>query len=242
MEAMGSPILSHNMSYVVAQAMFYLVTGARRIQLLNEMVVTHSGCSAREGGLRHRIFELESDVRGLEQKCMLLASEKTVLEEIQYALERKVDSLTQVNEGLVIQNESLERDVVDRDKLVATVQADVEAARHDRDWLLHVGVVCIWDKSIEHPEFTSVMSLIRHVTFVVGEESDHSNLTAGLDSGSYDLNTSSSRTGHVLSVNDALLAFSSMDHASLLGLGDLDMQGFQELCAFDDAEETLRVC
>lgn len=31
MEAMGSPALSHNLSYAAVQAMFYLVAGARRI-------------------------------------------------------------------------------------------------------------------------------------------------------------------------------------------------------------------
>lgn len=44
MEAMGSSALSHNMSYAAAQTMFYLVAGARRIQLPNEMEAAHSGC------------------------------------------------------------------------------------------------------------------------------------------------------------------------------------------------------
>lgn len=79
---MGSPVLSHNMSYDAAQATFYLFVGARHIQLLNEIKVAHSGCSAQEGNLRSQVCELENDVRALEQRCMLLAYEKTVVEEI----------------------------------------------------------------------------------------------------------------------------------------------------------------
>lgn len=44
------------------------------------------------------------------------------------------------------------------------------------------------DMLIEHPEFTSVVSQIRHATFLVGEESSHNNLKAEVDSGSYDPN------------------------------------------------------
>lgn len=94
MQAMGSPSLPHNMSYAAAHAMFYLVAGAHRIQLLNEMEATHTGCGVQEGNLKRRIAELEKDVHGFEKRCGLLASEKTGTEEIRSALEAKVDSLT----------------------------------------------------------------------------------------------------------------------------------------------------
>lgn len=55
MEAMGSPTLSHNMSYVAARAMFYLVAGARQIQLLNEMETAHTGCGFWEANLKRQI-------------------------------------------------------------------------------------------------------------------------------------------------------------------------------------------
>lgn len=44
MDAMGSLALVHNMSYAVAQAMFYLVVGSRRVQHLHEMEVIHVIC------------------------------------------------------------------------------------------------------------------------------------------------------------------------------------------------------
>lgn len=61
MEAIGSSVLSHNMYYVVAQAMFYLVAGAWCVQLLSEIEAVHAGCSSREVGLKRQVFELGSD-------------------------------------------------------------------------------------------------------------------------------------------------------------------------------------
>lgn len=128
MEAMGSPSLSHNMSYVVAQAMFYPVAGAHRIQLLSKMEAAYLGCGAQETILKHRITEHENDVHGFEQMCALLASEKVVTEEVRATLEAKVDSLTYANKGLMIQNESQECDVCDRNKLIMDARAEAEPA------------------------------------------------------------------------------------------------------------------
>lgn len=72
------------------------------------MEVTHAGCSARKVELKRQISELGRDVHDSDKRHALLSSEKIVVEEIQFALEMKVDSLTQVNEGLMIQNESLD--------------------------------------------------------------------------------------------------------------------------------------
>lgn len=90
------------------------------------------------------------------------------------------------------------------------------------------------DKLIDHPEFTGVVSLIHHVAFVAGAESvcnalaiaGHSSLVVAPSS------------GPVTSVDKPLMAFASMDHASLLGLGDLDMQGVHELCTFSSSDCT----
>ena len=87
------------------------------------------------------------------------------MEEVRSALEVKFDSLTQVNEGLMIQVESLKRDVADRDQLIIAIQAGVEATQCDLDWLLCVGLMRVVNKLIEHPDFTSVVSHIRHSVF-----------------------------------------------------------------------------
>lgn len=95
--------------------MFYLVAGAWRIQLLSEMEATHVGCGFRVAELERRVSELGDDLQHSEKKYQLLVSEKASVEEVRSLLEAKVDSITQVNEGLMIQVESLERDVVDHD-------------------------------------------------------------------------------------------------------------------------------
>lgn len=182
--------------------MFYLVVGAHCIQVLNKMEITHTVCGVQEVKLKRRIVELEKDVHGFDQRCALLALEKTVAEKIRYALEAKVDFLTQENEGLMTQNESLERDVCDRDTLLEEARVEAEAVRRDRDWLLQVGFMHIMDKLIEHPKFTIVVSRIRHAAFIASEESDSSGLKVEVDYGSYEPNASDSRSSHTTSLND----------------------------------------
>lgn len=82
MEAMSSPNVTHNMSYVATQVMFYLVASARQMQLLNEMEVARTGCGVQEVNLKRWITELEKDVHGFDQRYALLASDKTAIQEI----------------------------------------------------------------------------------------------------------------------------------------------------------------
>ena len=63
MEAMGSPTMSHNMTCVAAQAMFYIVAGSQRIQTLNEMEIVHAGCGNRVTELEQRILELTGELQ-----------------------------------------------------------------------------------------------------------------------------------------------------------------------------------
>lgn len=63
MESMGSPALSHSMTYAAMQAMFYLVTGAWRIQMLSEMEAANAGCGTHIMELEHRISELNGDLQ-----------------------------------------------------------------------------------------------------------------------------------------------------------------------------------
>lgn len=204
--------------------MFYLVAGARRIQLLGEMEVVHVGCCSRVTELERRVSEHGVDLQCSEQKYQLLGSEKSVEEEVRSSLEAKVDSLTQVNEGLMIQVESLECDAVDHDRVVTALQASADVAQRDLDWLLRVGLVRIVDRLIEHPDFPSAISLIRHSSFVFGADSVRSTLASD---GPADLVVNVPSSSPVVSVNEALLSFSSMDHTSLLGLGYLDVQGIR---------------
>ena len=135
----------------------------------------------------------------------------------------------------MIQIESLERDAVDREKLTSLLQSDVDVVRRDLDWLLNVGVVRIVDKLIEHPDFTNAISLICHVAFMAGVESIQKASGGG---GGGEAVVGMSSVGPVVGINDALLSFASMDHASLLGLGEVGIEGLRELCSFGGSEST----
>lgn len=100
---------------------------------------------------------------------------------------------------------------------------------------MHVGVVRVVDKLIEHPGFTNAISLIRHAAFVVGAESVRK-VAVGV--GSEGASACPLVASHVVSMNDVLLSFASMDHASFLGLGDLDIEGLPVLCSFSSSGGT----
>lgn len=123
--------------------------------------------------LERSVSELSGNLQRSEQKYQLLVSKKVVVKEVKSGLETKVDSLSQVNEGLMIQVESLERDAVDCDRVITALQASADVVQRDLDWLLQVGVVRFVDRPFVHPKFTSTVSLIRHSTFVAGVESVH---------------------------------------------------------------------
>lgn len=141
------------------------------------------------------------------------------MEDVQSSLENRVDVLTQSNEGLMIQNKSLEQDLSDHDWDLDEMRVDLESLRADRDWLLHVVVVRVMDKLIEHMEFIGGVSKIYHAALVVGEESECAGLKVDIDVESYDMEGSDSRSSHTSSLKYAMLAFATMDYAVILGLG-----------------------
>ncbi|XP_023751348.1 uncharacterized protein LOC111899727 [Lactuca sativa] len=157
-----------------------------------------------------------------------------ILEDVCGVLEGQVESLTQANEGLMIQNESLEWDLANRER-------ELEVLRGDRNWLLQFGFVRIMDKLLEHPEFTCDIGQICHATYLVGEDSGWANLKAQVDAGTYDPSDSDSRSSHSSALEDALLAFTTLDFVVFLGLGQLGMDEVRALCAFDGDEEVVSV-
>ena len=56
------------MTYAVAQSIFYLVAGARRIQMFSEIERAHVGYGDRVIELERRISELNSDLQRLERR------------------------------------------------------------------------------------------------------------------------------------------------------------------------------
>ena len=101
--------------------MFCPVARSQCIHALGEMETTHAACGSHVASLERRLRELDDDLRLSEEKCELLVSEKNVLDKTRAVLEAKVDSLTQMNEGLMIKVESLDCDVAYRDKLMSSL-------------------------------------------------------------------------------------------------------------------------
>lgn len=166
--------------------MCYLAAGSQWIQQLDDLKRAHSYLVASEADLKCQVAELERTIWGFDKKYDLLAAEKEFVEDVWSSLEAQVDSLTQSNEGLMIQNESLERDLSDHDRELYVIQVELESLRVDRDWLLHVGVIHVMDKLIEHLEFTGGVSRTHHVAFVAGEESGKAGLKVEIDARTYD--------------------------------------------------------
>lgn len=137
----------------------------------------------------------------------------------------------------MIQNECLERDVVERDKLIEDVSEKLGVVSRDLDWLLCVGVVRVMDKLIEHHEFASGVHRICHATFIVGKKARRVGFKAEIDAGTYDPEESDSRSIHTIGLDDALVRFATLDYVYLLGLGRLDIVGLRKLCVFDDVDE-----
>lgn len=92
-----------------------------------------------------------------------------------------MDSLTQSNKGLIIQNESVECDVVNRDKLIEDVKVELGMVCRDLDWLLHFDVVSVMDTLIMHPKFISGVRQIHRATFVAREEAGRAGLKDDID-------------------------------------------------------------
>lgn len=97
----------------------------------------------------------------------------------------------------------------------------------------------IMDKLIEHPEFTSGVSQIHHVAFVVKEEYARVGLKLEIDSRTYDPKASDSRSSHSVGFNDALISFATLDYAAFLGFGQLHMVGIRQIYMFDNVDEPM---
>ena len=164
MDSMNNAALAHNLAYAAVHAMTYMAVKSRCVQWFNDLDHAHSFLEASEVSLKGKVTDLSATIYRLDQQNNSLVSEKLVLEEARSPLEAQVESLTQTNEGLMIHNEILECDLVDRER-------KLEVVRADRSWLFQVGLMRVMDKLIEHPIFTGGISRIRHADFVVGEES-----------------------------------------------------------------------
>ena len=68
-------------------------------------------------------------------------------------VEVELDDTLQKNKALIIRLESLERELLDKEKLLLDRKVEVSRVGSDLDWLVKDGFVMIVDKFIELPEF-----------------------------------------------------------------------------------------
>lgn len=93
-------------------------------------------------------------------------------------MEGMVDLLNHTNVGIMIHNEILQREVLDRDKLLDQTRVELGMVHMDSQWILHVGVVQIMDKLIEKSDFANGVRRIKHIYFAIGEKSNCDDLKA----------------------------------------------------------------
>lgn len=82
-----------------------------------------------------------------------MACKKMALEQQCNNVEVELDDTLQKNKALIIRLESLERELLDKEKLLLDRKVEVSRVGSDLDWLVKDGFVMIVDKFIELPEF-----------------------------------------------------------------------------------------
>ncbi|CAH1437045.1 unnamed protein product [Lactuca virosa] len=114
--------------FLAAQSSCFLVEATRQLQEFVKVTATEKA--------------------NLEERVAYCEQENTYVKEL-------AEKVRQENEGLVIQLECVERDVVEHDRLVVEKTVALEEARRDRQWLLIEGVVGVIDKVLDSLEFVS---------------------------------------------------------------------------------------
>lgn len=82
-----------------------------------------------------------------------MACKKMALEQRCNNVEAELNDTLQKNKALIIRVESLERELLDKEKLLLDRKVEVSWVGSDLDWLVKDGFVMIVDKVIELPEF-----------------------------------------------------------------------------------------
>ncbi|CAH1426484.1 unnamed protein product [Lactuca virosa] len=142
MEAFTDDQTINFMEFASAQSTFFLTAGAHRIPHLKSVAVK---LYANERGLHQHIASLESSVESSRQQLELLVGEKMSLEEHCAQVDSKLYGTLQQNEDLNIRVESLERDLLDKEKLPLDREAELSRLGSDLVLLVKVGMVRIID-------------------------------------------------------------------------------------------------
>ncbi|CAH1432269.1 unnamed protein product [Lactuca virosa] len=222
------------LEYTYAQAAYFFSTRARRVRRLKNINV---GLGEREKILLGKLASVEKTETALDQLLGLLASKKVVVEEHVIDLEKKVDELSQNNEALNIRIESLKRELVDKEKQIIGLKEANVRLEEDLRCLLKEGVVGVVDKVIELHEFLHGIGRIKNNCWCAGEESGPDGVRKEIVVGTFDAGPARSSSSHNGGMAEDIDAFLSCDYATLLKLGELDLEGLKRLCACEAGGE-----
>lgn len=140
----------------------------------------------------------------------------------------------QKNEALSIRVEILERKLLENDKFFINTKEFAAKLECHLKWVVNKGAVRIMDKVIELLKFIHGIGLIKNICWIVGEESGRESVKRGVVVGTFHIGATSSSLSHVGEVTNYIYAFVSCDYATLLHLGELDVDILRELCIYED--------
>ncbi|CAH1451275.1 unnamed protein product [Lactuca virosa] len=203
MEAFTEDLRIDFMEFPYAQNDFFLTAGARRIRHLKSVAAK---LSASERGLQQHNVSMESSVESSRQQLELLAGDKMTLQEHCAQVDSKLDDNLQKNETLNIRVESLEIELLDREKLLHNHEA----------------------------KLSRLGRCIKDMCFSAGEESDREALHKEVVAKMFDPSAISSTSSHSREMVDATDSFIYCDYASMMKLGSLDIIGLRQLCVDGD--------
>ncbi|CAH1447860.1 unnamed protein product [Lactuca virosa] len=152
-----------------------------------------------------------------------------------YPLRAELDNTLKKNKGLSIRVEILERELLDKDKLLFDSEAEVARIGSELVWLIKEGVVRIVEKVIELPEIFQGVGRFKHMCWAAGEESAREALCKEVVVGRFDPHVANSTSSHTGERVDSIESFITYDYNTLMNLGSMDINNLHQLCADDDS-------
>ncbi|CAI9303904.1 unnamed protein product [Lactuca saligna] len=214
------------MEFATAQSAFFLTVGACCIRRLKSVAVK---LRVNERGLQQHVVSLESSMESSRQQLELLTDKKMTLEECCAHVDAKLDDTFQQNEALSIQVESLEKELLDKEKLRLDREAELSRLRNDLGWLVRDGIVRIVDKVIELPYFLQGVGRIKNICFAIGDEYGKEMLRKAVFVGAFDPNVVPPRAIWRRWLMRLIRSSLVIIYASMMKLDSQDIGGLRQL-------------
>ncbi|CAH1422391.1 unnamed protein product [Lactuca virosa] len=142
--------------------------------------------------------------KSFRRQLELLVSEKTTLGVHYSQVDSKLDGTLQQNEALSIRVESLEIELLEKEKMLLDREAELSLLGSDLDWMVKDGIVRILDKIIEITNFFQGVGRVKNMCFPAGEESSRVALRKAVVAETFDPSAASSTSSHSGKMVDAI--------------------------------------